>query len=133
MPRPQTTRCAKGADRFRDSFVFTTEPIVARSAPQPSHLYLLSLDDGTTTQLTSGSQSVATGEAESTLSWSPDGNVIAFTLVPNAILNDQSYSRIALLDVATKSVRPLTGRTAWEADPMFSPDGAHIAYTCLDG
>ncbi|MFY9718304.1 MAG: S9 family peptidase [Candidatus Cybelea sp.] len=123
----------QGADRFRDSFTFTTEPIVARSAPPPAHLFLLSLDDGTTTQLTAGPQSVATGEDESILSWSPDGQTIAFTLVPDAILNDQSYSRIALLDVAAKSVRPMTGRNAWESDPMFSPDGAHIAYTCANG
>jgi dipeptidyl aminopeptidase/acylaminoacyl peptidase len=123
----------QGAERFRDSFIFTTEPIVARKYPQPSHLFGLSLDDGKTTQLTSGPESVATGEAESKLSWSPDGKTIAFTLVPNAILNDQSYSRIALLDVATKSVRPLTGRSSWESDPMFSPDGTHIAYTCSIG
>ena len=42
----------QGAERFRDSFIFTTEPIVARKYPQPSHLFVLSLDDGKTTQLT---------------------------------------------------------------------------------
>jgi dipeptidyl aminopeptidase/acylaminoacyl peptidase len=63
-----------GADRFRDSFVFTTEPIVAREMPQPAHLFSVALADGTVTQLTAGPQSVATGEAESTLSWSPDGS-----------------------------------------------------------
>ena len=86
------------------------------------------------TQLTTGPQSVATGEAESTLSWSPDGKTIAFTLVPNAILNDQSYSRIALVDVATHNrshARP--ERRAWEGDPLFSPDGTRIAYSCAKG
>ena len=128
-PDPQRT----GADRFRDSFVFTTEPIVARELPKPAHLFVVSLDDGSTTQLTSGTQSVATGEAESTLSWSPDSKTIAFTLVPNAILNDESYSRIALVDVATRNVRAITGATAWESDPLFSPDGAHISYGCSNG
>jgi len=128
-PDPQRS----GADRFHDSFVFTTEPIVARELPKPAHIFVLSLDDGSTTQLTSGDQSVATGEAESTLSWSPDGKTIAFTLVPNAILNDESYSRIALVDVATRNVRTITGATAWEADPLFSPDGTHISYACAKG
>ncbi len=91
--QPQRT----GADRFRNSFVFTTEPIVARSEPQPQHLYLLDLDGQSSTQLTSGAQSVCDG---SSLSWSPDGKSIAFTLCRNAILNDQSYSHVALLDVA---------------------------------
>ena len=31
----------KGAARFTDSFVFTTEPITARAHPQPSHLFLI--------------------------------------------------------------------------------------------
>jgi dipeptidyl aminopeptidase/acylaminoacyl peptidase len=122
-----------GADRYRDSFIFTTEPIVAREFPNPSHVYVVSLSDGTTTQLTTGSQSIATGEAQSTLSWSPDGQSIAFTLVPNAILNDESYSKIAVVDVATKALRALTGATAWEGDPLFSPDGLHIAYMCAKG
>ncbi|MBV9719637.1 MAG: S9 family peptidase [Candidatus Eremiobacteraeota bacterium] len=122
-----------GADRFRDSFIFTTEPIVARESPRPVHLFTIALGDGATTQLTVGPQSVATGEAQSTISWSPDEKTIAFTLVPNAILNDQSYSRIALVDVATHSVRAITGASAWESNPIFSPDGAHIAYACADG
>jgi dipeptidyl aminopeptidase/acylaminoacyl peptidase len=128
-PDPSRT----GADRFRDSFIFTTEPIVARELPGPVHLFTISLDGSTTTQLTTGPQSVATGEAESTISWTPDGTAIAFTLVPNAILNDQSYSRVAILDVATKHLRMLTGHTAWEGDPLFSPDGKHIAYACANG
>src|SRR5579863_10063086 len=110
-----------GAERFRDSFVFTTEPIVARELPKTVHLFTVSLADGAVTQLTTGQQSVATGEAESTLSWSPDGRTIAFTLVPNAILNDESYSRVALLDVTTRALRAPTGKNAWEGDPMFSP------------
>ncbi len=122
-----------GADRFRDSFIFTTEPIVARELPKPVHLFMLALDGGAVTQLTFGPQSVATGEAESTISWSADGKTIAFTLVPNAILNDESYSRIALVDVSSKTVRTLTGRSAWEGDPRFSPDGRRIAYTCSKG
>ncbi len=128
-PDPQRA----GPDRFRDSFIFTTEPIVARESPRPVHLFTLSLADGATTQLTFGAQSVATGEAKSTLSWSPDGTTIAFTLVPNAILNDQSYSRVAVVDVAQRTVRTVTGNTAWESDPRFSPDGAHIAYSCSKG
>ncbi|HEY1976163.1 MAG TPA: S9 family peptidase [Candidatus Baltobacteraceae bacterium] len=120
----------KGSDKFRDSFVFTTEPITARSRPRPDHLFVQSLDGGAPTQLTFGAQSAT---SDYPISWSPDGKTIAFTLVPNAILNDESYSHVALVDVATKNVRDLTGRTQWESSAIFSPDGKHIAYTYSAG
>lgn len=123
----------KGADRFRDSFIFTTQPITAREPALPSHLYVVSASGGRADQITFGAQSVATGEGESTISWSPDGRTIAFTIAPNAILNDQSYSHVALVDVATKRTRALTGHTAWEGNALFSPDGKHIAYLYSNG
>jgi dipeptidyl aminopeptidase/acylaminoacyl peptidase len=119
----------KGADRFRDSFIFTTEPITAHSRPRPLHLFVQSLNGGSPGQLTFGSQS-ATSDA---LSWSPDGKSVAFTLAPNAILNDEAYSHVAIVDVDTKAVRGLTGRSQWEGAPLFSPDGKHIAYTYSTG
>ncbi|MBV8344449.1 MAG: S9 family peptidase, partial [Candidatus Eremiobacteraeota bacterium] len=119
-----------GADRFRNSFIFTTEPIVARAASRPVHLFVQRIGGQAAAQLTFGSSSVADG---STISWSPDGTTLAFTLCRSATLNDQSYSHVALLDVASKRVHSLTGRTMWEADPRFSPDGANIAYAYSDG
>src|SRR5579863_502008 len=95
-PEPTLT----GADRFRDSFVFTTQPIVERGPPRPVHLFTISFDGGPATQLTFGTQSLADGEP---LSWSPDGKTIAVTLSPNAIGNDQSYSRVVLVNVVDKS------------------------------
>jgi dipeptidyl aminopeptidase/acylaminoacyl peptidase len=128
---PKTER--KGSDRFRDSFVFTTEPITDREEPRPVHLFVAYLSGKPAEQLTTGSQSVAAGEAESTLSWSPDGKTLAFVNTPNAILNDESFSRVALLDVATHNIRYLTTHAAWESNPLFSPDGKHIAYEYSKG
>lgn len=119
-----------GADRFRDSFIFTTEPIVARTAPKPAHLFVQAFDAPAPVQLTFGAHSIADG---STLSWSPDGGSIAFTQCRDAILNDQSYSHVAIVEVATKRVRALTGRTMWEGNPLFSPDGKYLAYQYSNG
>ncbi len=118
----------KGADRFRDSFVFTTQPIVDREPPYPVHLFVISANGGHADQLTFGTRSVTSGEAQSSLAWSPDGKSVAVTLAPDPILNDESSSRNAIVDVATKRVRYLTAHTAWESAVLWSPDGAHLAY-----
>lgn len=123
-PEPKRT----GADRFRDSFIFTTEPITARSLRRPVHLFVIPADGGRATQITSGTQSVATGEAQSTISWSADGKTIAFTTTPNAILNDAERSHIDLVDVATRKISRLTAHESYESNSLYSPDGTHIAY-----
>jgi dipeptidyl aminopeptidase/acylaminoacyl peptidase len=117
----------KGADRFRDSFVFTTEPITARARPRPSHLFVQAISGGAPAQLTFGAPHV------SSPSWSPDGRTIAVVVAPNAITNDQSFSRVAVVDVRSKRVRYLTRHTAWEGTPLFSPAGNSIAYTYSGG
>lgn len=116
-----------GAARFRDSFVFTTEPITAHSAPKADHLFVVDLAGGSARQLTYGPSS------DADISWAPDGKSIAFTQYVDAILNDQETSHAAIVDVPSKRVRALTGRTMRETAPMYSPDGKHIAYFYVDG
>ena len=119
----------KGADRFRDAFVVGNTPITTRKPPRPSHLFVVAASgEGKPKQLTSGPASVASGEAQSTLSWSPDGKTIAFTLAPNAVLNDADRAHAELVDVATGKLTRLTSHAGYEADPRFSPDGKHVAY-----
>jgi len=117
-----------GADRFRNSFVFTTEPITARTLPRPAHLFVVAADGGHAKQITFGAQSVATGEGQSTIAWSADGKSIAFTATPNAILNDETRSSIEVADVASGKLSRLTQHDADESNPLYSPDGSHIAY-----
>jgi dipeptidyl aminopeptidase/acylaminoacyl peptidase len=121
---------ARGSDRFRNSFIFTTEPITARSRPQSQHLYVQPIGGGKVAQLTFGEESVAD---DSPLSWSPDGREIALTLARNTILNDQSYSRVAIVNAGSRALRYLTGRTMWESNARFSPDGRYVAYLYSDG
>jgi dipeptidyl aminopeptidase/acylaminoacyl peptidase len=117
-----------GAAAARDAFVFTTEPITSRGVPQPAHLFVVPVGGGKAKQLTTGAESVATGEAQSTLSWSADGSTLAFTLAPNAILNDADREHVETVDVATGRRQRLTTHAGFEADPHYSPDGKHIVY-----
>lgn len=116
-----------GAERFRDSFVFTTEPITAFSAPKPDHLFVVPLKGGSARQLTYGASS------DADISWAPDGKSITFTRYADAILNDQDASHVAIVDLGSKRVRALTGRTMRESEPMYSPDGKNIAYFYTGG
>ena len=122
-----------GADKFRDSFVFTTEPIVTREVQRPAYLYVIPAVGGTARRLTSGAQSITTGEAQSTLSWSADGTHVAYLLAPNAILNDADRAHVDVIDVASAKPVQLTGHAGFEADPRFSPDGKHLAYAYSTG
>jgi dipeptidyl aminopeptidase/acylaminoacyl peptidase len=116
------------ADRFRDSFSFSTEPITAREPARPLHLWTVAAGGGKPRQLTSGVPS-----ALGAPSWSADDKRIAVALAPNAILNDEDRARIAFVDVASTSVTFPTGHTGYEGHPAFSPDGKHLAYIHSDG
>jgi dipeptidyl aminopeptidase/acylaminoacyl peptidase len=119
-----------GADRFRDSFIFTTEPITARSKPQPLHVFVQTVGMTRATQLTFGQRSAFEGVE---LSWSPDGSHVGFTLCPTNITDDQDRSQAAAVDVATHRLTLLTSHRAWESTPLFSPDGHSFAYTYSGG
>ena len=111
-----------GANRFRDAFVVGNTPITARKAPAVLHLFVVGTEPGAKPrQLTHAEGSVAGGEAQSTLSWSPDGKTIAFVLAPNAVLNDSFRAHVDLVDVESGKLSRLTTNAGYEADPLFSP------------
>jgi dipeptidyl aminopeptidase/acylaminoacyl peptidase len=122
-----------GADRYHDSFVFTDEPITARAVPKPAHLFVVSVDGGKEKRLTDGEESIATGEAQTSISWSPDGREIAAVITPTAILNEADRGRIEIISAADGKRRRLTNHDGYEAEPRFSPDGLHFSYAYSAG
>ena len=118
----------QGAERFRDAYVVGNTPITNRKPARPVHLFVVAAGGGAAKQLTRGAESITTGEAQSTLSWSPDGKTIAFVLAPNAVLNDAERAHVMLADAATGALTRATTHAGYESDPRFSPDGKHLAY-----
>jgi dipeptidyl aminopeptidase/acylaminoacyl peptidase len=117
-PTERSNAFEVGNDDYR-----TTAP------PTPAHLWIASLATGEASRLTRGDWSVATSLATSPLSWSADGRTIAFVRFATPHSGDTDQSAVWLVEAATGTARGLTGRTAREASPLLSPDGALVAYT----
>lgn len=58
----------------------------------------------------------------------PDSSRIAVTVRPDGSRNGQFRSELALVDVASGELRPLTKNGAPETDPRWSPDGTWLAF-----
>ncbi|MEZ4638130.1 MAG: hypothetical protein R2873_16945 [Caldilineaceae bacterium] len=81
-------------------------------------LWLLSLDDGSSRQLTSNAANA------SLPAWSPDGRTVAF------LSDRQGKTQIFLLPMDGGEARPLTSFTQGVTGrPTWSPDGSEIAFT----
>ena len=60
--------------------------------------------------------------------WSPDGKQIVFSHGKTPLVNDQVYSDISIVDVATANAKKIIATPAGESNPIFSPDGKMIVY-----
>lgn len=60
--------------------------------------------------------------------WSPDGKQIVFSHGKSPKANDNVYSDISKLEVATGNTKIIAGTDAGEINPKWSPDGKMIVY-----
>ncbi|HJZ95880.1 MAG TPA: hypothetical protein VKE70_05205, partial [Candidatus Solibacter sp.] len=122
-----------GEERHNRAFEVQNNHFLALEQPRPAHVWLVNADGKSSPKrLTSGAwtlpQSLPPGAPSSPLSWSPDGKRLAIVKVVSPYTGDGDKSAVQLLDVDSGSIKPLTGRTRSESQPLFSPDGAHIAH-----
>lgn len=64
--------------------------------------------------------------------WSPDGKTIVFTHSLSPRVNDNIYSDVSVVNIATGTVKPVAVSEAGESGGRFSPDGKWIAYVSSD-
>ena len=60
--------------------------------------------------------------------WSPDGKSIVFSHQPTPVADDWTRADISVVDVVSAAIKPFAATGAAEAGPLYSPDGAWVAY-----
>ena len=107
-----------------DAFEVGDNDMFATSQRTPAHIWLVSAKGGEAKRLTSGSWSlpitIPPGPPSSPLSWSADGQTIAFVRVPTAHSGDFFKRTVQLLNVSTGDIKPLTTHVRGEAHPNFA-------------
>jgi dipeptidyl aminopeptidase/acylaminoacyl peptidase len=122
-----------GEERHNRSFEIQNNHFLLQEAPRPAHVWLIAADGKSTARkLTTGAWtlpvSLPPSAPSSPLSWSPDGRTLAVVRIPTPYTGDSDKSTVQLLDVDTREMRALTTRIRHESQPVFSPDGRHIAH-----
>ncbi|MGD0192129.1 MAG: S9 family peptidase [Rhizomicrobium sp.] len=127
-PKPEL----KGEDKYRTAFKVGDDDFTTDEAVRPTHLWLVPADGGDAKRLTGGTWSLPSslppGSPPSPVKWSKDGKSIVIVRQETPSTGDQLQTRVEVLDVASGSIRNLTGATTLEGYPEVSPDGKTIAY-----
>src|SRR2546426_2699538 len=121
-----------GEERHNKSFEVQNNHFLLTDAPLPAHLWIAPATGGAARRLTSGMWTLAVSlppsPPSSPLAWSPDGKRIAIVKIATAYSGDTDQATIQVLDVDSGALRPVTGRSRHESQPLFSPDGRRIAH-----
>jgi dipeptidyl aminopeptidase/acylaminoacyl peptidase len=67
------------------------------------------------------------------ITWSPDGQTIAFSHQPGVWANDWTSMDISVISAKGGTVKALVSGAGMDATPIYSPDGKWIAYTTTNG
>jgi dipeptidyl aminopeptidase/acylaminoacyl peptidase len=122
----------EGEAKHLTTFSVGAQDLFLRERLAPQHIWLAELNAPATKRLTNGSWTLEfvlpPGSAPSSLSWSPDGKQIAFAQAVAPESGKLDSVHVALLDVVTGSIRPLTTARRFENNPVFSRDGKSVAY-----
>jgi dipeptidyl aminopeptidase/acylaminoacyl peptidase len=122
-----------GEERHNRSFEIRNNHYLLQEAPRPAHVWLIATDfKSPARKLTSGAwtlpETLPPGSPSSPISWSPDGKDLAIVKVASPYTGDSDKSTIQILTADSGAMRPLTGRSRLESQPVFSPDGTKIAH-----
>jgi dipeptidyl aminopeptidase/acylaminoacyl peptidase len=88
-----------------------------------AHIWTIDIQSKAASKVTSGGAQTVTGN----ISWSPDGERIAFSAKPTTMIRD-NRSDIFVAQVAGGGVEQLTTNAGQDSQPQWSPEGARLAW-----
>ena len=122
-----------GDARYADAYEVGNDAQLARGPEHDAHLYVQPLDGTAARALGPSVGTVTWGEAESTLSFSPDGTALAYLWAPDALPNDAVAARVRVVDPNDGRELAVTVPAGHVRDPLFAPAGGRLAYARSSG
>ena len=104
-----------GVERHNKSFEIANNDFLVTVQPVSSHLWIVPAAGGAARRLTSGAWTLP----------------ISFPPSPSAATpysGDFNLANVQVVDAASGAMRPLTGRSKNEAQPLISPDGKKVSF-----
>lgn len=99
-----------------------------------SHLFVMPADGGTPLDLTPGNEDVppfSLGGPDE-YAFSPDGREVAYIRNNDPVEAVSTNKDIFIVAVTGGAAKQITTNPAWDATPVYSPDGRYIAYRRMD-
>ena len=113
---------------FNDAFEAGNNDYLVDEAPRTTSVWIINRDGTETQQVSLPNTTVATGLSTSSLAWSPNSKMIAFTQFPSAYSGDSDRGKNYIFDLESRDTKPATVNKERESGALFSPDGNHLVY-----
>ncbi|MDW3195776.1 MAG: S9 family peptidase [Cytophagales bacterium] len=113
---------------FNDAFKVGSNDYFVQGPSGSTSVWIADADGRNAMKITPEGFTVATGLTTSSISWSPDSKMIAFTKYPSPNSGDSDLGRNFIYDLDSKEMKAVTSNTQRESSPVFHPDGKSLIY-----
>lgn len=119
------------SNKHNKSFEVGYDSYLAKSTPQPAHIWICTVDGKNEQQLTSGETGF--NSFLGNIEWSQDSKKIVFIEQPKPYFSEFLKSSLQLINIETNDITILDKGLSIPMNPSFSKDGTTILYSKIIG